>query len=186
MGQWGLWKAAKGGKIMTEAELIANLQPLFDDWVRYFGVNNFEGVRGLWQADLEHPYYVAEEHAVLMSTWEEVEHYWAETAKINNDFKGKITIINAKLSRDGQAMAQFELSWKMSLVGWERPIGGVNRGMAGFTDTPDGWKLHSYMEAPLAPITYFRKYGASDETMLALREVYMDVAETLDYPVSPK
>lgn len=169
---------------MTEDELIAQLQPLFDDWVKFFAVNNFEGVQSLWVPGLEDPYYVAEEHPVLMSTWEDVHHYWAETAKINTDFKGQISIVNAKISHPGEAMAQFELKWKMTLEGWPRAIGGVNRGMAGFSETKEGWRIHSYMESPMAPITYFRKYGASDETMLALREVYMDVADTLDFPES--
>lgn len=171
---------------MTQEELIAALQPLFDSWVERFAVNDFKGVEQLWVDGLERPYYVAEEHAVLMSTWEEVHHYWAETAKINNDFKGRISIVNAKLTAENEAMAQFELAWKMSLEGWPRPIGGVNRGMAGFSNTAKGWRIHSYMEAPMAPITYFRKYGASDETMLKLRDVYMDVAETLDFPKAEK
>jgi len=166
---------------MNEADLISDLQPIFDQWVKFFKVNDFEGVESLWLEGLERPYYVAEEHAVLMSTWEEVRHYWADTAKINNDFQGRISIVNAKVVAPGQAMAQFELAWKMSLKGWPRPLGGVNRGMAGFTETDQGWRIHSYMEAPMAPITYFRKYGASDDVMKQLSDVYMDVAETLTF-----
>ncbi|MEM9878452.1 MAG: nuclear transport factor 2 family protein [Pseudomonadota bacterium] len=169
---------------MQEAQLIEALQPLFDQWVKYFAVNDFAGVESLWVKNLDRPYYVAEEHDVLMSTWEEVRAYWAETAKINTDFKGRIAIVNAKLTSPGQAMVQFELAWKMSLVGWSRPLGGVNRGMAGFTETADGWRFHSYMEAPMAPITYFRKYGASDATMKELSTVYMDIAETLNFPAA--
>ncbi|MEM6835048.1 MAG: nuclear transport factor 2 family protein [Pseudomonadota bacterium] len=163
------------------AALIEELQPLFDNWVRFFSVNDFKGVRSLWAPGLDAPYYVAEEHDVLMSTWDEVEHYWSETAKINTDFQGRIQIVNAKHVSDDQAMAHFELAWKMSLVGWERPIGGTNRGMAGFSKTDDGWRFHSYMEAPKAPITYLRDNGASDETMLAIRALYMDIAAGLSF-----
>ncbi|MEM7568609.1 MAG: hypothetical protein AAF337_02320 [Pseudomonadota bacterium] len=172
--------------VNEEDALIAALQPLFTDWVRFFSVNDFAGVRSLWVADVERPYYVAEEHPVLMSTWEEIEHYWAETAKINTDFQGNIEIVNAKYVADDQAMAHFQLGWKMSLVGWERPIGGTNRGMAGFQKTADGWKFHSYMEAPKAPITYFRDAGADDATMKTLRDIYMDVAEGLSFPLRSK
>ncbi|MEO0411680.1 MAG: nuclear transport factor 2 family protein [Pseudomonadota bacterium] len=171
--------------ISQEDALVAQLQPLFDDWVRFFAVNDFDGVRSLWVADLERPFYMAEEHDVLMSSWPEVEHYWAETAKINTDFQGKIEIVNAKYVSDIQAMVQFQLGWKMSLVGWERPIGGTNRGMAGFEKTKNGWKFHSYIEAPKAPITYLREYGASDETMGAIKTLYMDVAEGLSFPKRP-
>lgn len=171
--------------ISREEGLIGALQPLFDQWVAYFGVNDFKGVRSLWVADLERPFYVAEEHDVLMSSWPEVEHYWAETAKINTDFQGRIEIVNAKYVSETQAMVQFQLGWKMSLVGWERPIGGTNRGMAGFEKTSEGWKFHSYMEAPKAPITYIRDNGATDATMAAVKEIYMDVAEGLSFPKRP-
>jgi hypothetical protein len=113
------------------------------------------GIRTLW-ADVEQPVYIAEEHAALMTNWDEVEAYWAGTLKAIAAFRSRYKIDAMVPVADGLASVTFRLRWTATMAADGGRIGGVNRGIATVRLTDEGARFLTYAEAPLAPITYMR------------------------------
>ena len=157
----------------------AEIQQLFERWMACFAANDFAALKQLWLTGDETPFYVAEEHDVVMGSWEELHAYWAATEAINTDFQGGIEVIRVKEITPDDVICQFRLWWKMGLKGWPEAPGGTNRGMAVLKRVDGAWKFHSYMEAPMAAITYLRKLGASDATVEETKQLYMKTGRSL-------
>jgi len=138
--------------------LANELQALFDEVSAGFAANDFDRVRPLWDADDPAPFYAAEEHETLVTSWPELEAYWAATRDINaGGCVARWTVAAAKPLGDAHAVAQFTLDWKIHVRGQPEPFGGFCRGLAVCRRTPAGWRFAAYTEAPLAPLTYLRK-----------------------------
>ena len=55
------------------------------------------------------------------------------------------------------AIITFDLRFDVKLNDRPKPIGGDNRGVVSLRKVDGIWKIHSWVEAPLAAITYVRK-----------------------------
>lgn len=132
---------------------------------RHYGAKDFAAVRALWLADLPAPFYIAEEHHVVMDSWEKVEAYWRLTSAALSHLRAKFRPMHAVALNEQQQLVGFELTWLAS-VGAESPVAGTLRAAAICEQTAAGWRIRAWIEAPLAPIVY-------------MRELYSGVAKSL-------
>jgi len=139
------------------SDLRAELQAIFDAVASCFETNDFERLATMWDEDDPHPFYLAEEHETLVASWPELRAYWAATTTINLGCTARWEVVAAKPVGDDHAAAMFTLDWKIHVAGQAEPYGGFCRGQALFRRGADGWLFRTYVEAPLAPITYLRK-----------------------------
>jgi SnoaL-like domain len=138
---------------------------VFEALERHYGAKDFAAVRALWLPDLPAPFYIAEEHHVVMDSWEKVEAYWRLTSTALSHLRAKFKPLHAVALNEHQQLIGFELTW-LANVGAEPPVAGTLRAAAICERTSAGWRIRAWIEAPLAPIVY-------------MRELYAGVAKSL-------
>jgi hypothetical protein len=124
-----------------------------DCWSRL----DFDGLRGLWDTDEPAPLYVPEESPVPLLDWPGIEAYWAATRGATRRIRMETWNLVVRGLPEGLASACYDMRWVGDFSGYARPIGGDLRVSALFRSKPDGWRFIHYVEAPLAPIAYFRR-----------------------------
>lgn len=139
------------------SELAGELQALFDEVGVCFEANDFERLAGLWDPDDPHPFYLAEEHEPLVADRAAQQAYFALTREVNMGCAARWRVEAAKRLTDDHAAVIFTLDWRIHVRGLPEPYGGFCRGQAVLRRTGEGWRFRTYVEAPLAPITYLKK-----------------------------
>ncbi len=124
-----------------------------DCWARL----DFERLRGLWDTDDAEPLYVAEEAAAPMLDWPAIEAYWRSTRAATESIRISTSNLCVRALGDRLASAVYDMRWVGRFRTHPRPIGGELRVAAMFRHKPAGWRFLHYVEAPLAPIVYFRR-----------------------------
>jgi hypothetical protein len=133
----------------------AELATLFDELGRHYGNKDFPAVRALWLPDLETPFYIAEEHGEVMTSWEQVERYWRITSESLAHLRARFEPRACVPLAGAQQLVYFDLTW-LARVGDTAPVAGTLRAVAICEQTPAGWRIRAWIEAPLAPIVYMR------------------------------
>lgn len=131
------------------------LAALFADLERHYGAKDFGAVRALWLPDLDTPFYIAEEHGEVMSSWPQIERYWRITTESLAHLRARFEPRGAVPLSASQQLVGFELTW-LARVGSTAPVAGTLRAVAICEQTPAGWRIRAWIEAPLAPIVYMR------------------------------
>jgi hypothetical protein len=143
------------------SDVGAEIDALLDQAKRYWDVQDYAGLKSLWDMDEKDPYYQPEEVEELLVGWPAIEAYWATNTKIMDKITVSYGKAKAKLIAPDLAVAMFDLRWDAALKG-RAPLGGDNRSTAIFRRKPEGWRFCHYIEAPLAPILYIRKLYEKD------------------------
>lgn len=131
------------------------LAGLFAALERYYGAKDFAAVRDLWLPQLETPFYIAEEHGEVMSSWEQIERYWRITSESIAHLRARFEPRGAVPLSPTQQLVCFDLTW-LARVGSTAPVAGTLRAIAICELTAAGWRIRAWVEAPLAPIVYMR------------------------------
>lgn len=124
-----------------------------DCWSRL----DFEGLRALWDTDAAAPLYVAEEAPAPLVDWPQIDAYWLATQRATRSIRLETWNLVVRALPEGIASACYDLRWIGQFEGYARPIGGDLRVSALFRLKAGGWRFFHYVEAPLAPIVYFRR-----------------------------
>lgn len=135
------------------SELVAVMDAVKADWNN----GNYDGLKSHWDMNDESPIYIAEESDKVMTSWTEIEDYWAGTDKWNEWIVIDYYNYHVKRVDELNAMITFDLRFDVKLNDRPKPIGGDNRGVVSFRKVDGQWKMYSWVEAPLAAITYMRK-----------------------------
>ncbi|MEL7030445.1 MAG: nuclear transport factor 2 family protein [Pseudomonadota bacterium] len=133
--------------------VIAVLEDVKAAW----NVEDFPRIESHWHADDPMPIYIAEEETAVMTTWPEIRAYWAGTADWNEWILIEYSDYAVKLVDEGNAVATFNLRFDVKLNDRPNPIGGDNRTVVNLRKIDGAWKIHTWVEAPLAAIVYLRK-----------------------------
>jgi hypothetical protein len=137
--------------VMQGIELT--LQEYRDCWSRL----DFSGLRSLWDPAEAEPTYLAEEHAAALFNWQGIEAYWEATRQATRSIRLETWNLRTRLIADDLATAVYDMRWLGEFAGYDGPIGGDTRVTAIFRRRAGQWRFIHYVEAPLAPIVYFRK-----------------------------
>ena len=124
-----------------------------DCWSRL----DFEGLRGLWDVGEHAPLYIPEESPAPLFDWPQIDSYWAATRRATRSIRIETWNLVARELPEGLASACYDMRWLGEFAGYARPIGGELRVSALFRARPAGWLFIHYVEAPLAPIAYFKR-----------------------------
>lgn len=131
------------------------LAGLFVALERHYGAKDFAAVRALWLPQLDTPFYIAEEHGEVMSSWPQIERYWRITAESLAHLRARFEPRGGVPLSANQQLVCFDLTW-LARVGSTAPVAGTLRAMAICEHTASGWRIRAWVEAPLAPIVYMR------------------------------
>lgn len=137
------------------AGLCSEVADLFAALQRHYGEKDFAAVRGLWLPDLVTPFYIAEEHGEVMQSWEQIERYWRITSESLAHLRARFEPRACVPLAGAQQLVYFDLTW-LARVGDTAPVAGTLRAVAICEQTPSGWRIRAWIEAPLAPIVYMR------------------------------
>lgn len=143
------------------SDVSAEIDALLVQAKEYWHVQNYAGLKSLWDPDEKEPWYQPEETEELLVGWPAIEGYWANNLKVMSKITVSYGKARAKLIAPDLAVAVFDLRWDAALIG-RAPLGGDNRTTAIFRKKKDGWRFCHYVEAPLAPIMYMRKLYEKD------------------------
>lgn len=140
-----------------DQELLSELVEVMDAVKADWNNGNYDGLKSHWDMNDESPIYIAEESDKVMTSWTDIEDYWAGTDKWNEWIVIDYYNYHVKRIDERNAMITFDLRFDVKLNDRPKPIGGDNRGVVSFRKVDGQWKMYSWVEAPLAAITYMRK-----------------------------
>jgi len=130
------------------------LEQYRDCWARL----DFEGLRALWDSEEPEPTYLPEEVDSPLFDWDQIEAYWAATRAATRRIRLETWNLRVREIGPGLATAVYDMRWVGDFQGHARTIGGDTRVTAIFRHRSDGWRFIHYVEAPLAPIVYIKRF----------------------------
>ena len=136
-----------------ESEILAVMEGVKEDWNSF----RYDEFSKRWDESDSNPLYLAEESDVIMTSWPQIEKYWAGTKAWNEWIVVDYFNYNVKSVDETHAMVSFELRFDVKLNDRPKPIGGDNRAVVSLRKINGEWKIYAWVEAPLAAITYMRK-----------------------------
>lgn len=136
-----------------KAELVAVMDAVKSDW----NAGNYDKLKSHWDISDTAPIYIAEESDVVMTSWPQIEDYWIGTDKWNEWIVIDYYNYHVKRVDASNAIVTFDLRFDVKLNDRPNAIGGDNRGVVSLRKVDETWKIYSWVEAPLAAITYMRK-----------------------------
>jgi len=136
-----------------KAELIEVMDDVKSDWNK----GNYDSLKFHWDINDPAPIYIAEESDKIMTDWSQIEDYWKGTDNWNEWIVVDYYNYHVKRVDDNNAIVTFDLRFDVKLNDRPKPIGGDNRGVVSLRKVDGTWKIYSWVEAPLAAITYMRK-----------------------------
>jgi len=144
---------------MAEAEqqLRSEILGVLDGVAHTVCSGKFSELKPFWDLSDDNPIYIAEEEDSIMTSWSEVEAYWKVTEDWNTQSNFVYSKRHIKRVDDNYAIATFEMHYDLKLNDRPNAIGGDNRAVVSFRKVAGEWKIYSWVEAPLAAITYVRK-----------------------------
>ncbi len=134
-------------------DLVAVMTAVKADW----NSANYDGLKSHWDLSDPRPIYIAEEADKVMTDWDAIEAYWKGTDDWNEWILIDYSNYQVKRVDDANAIITFDLRFDVQLNDRPKPIGGSNRTVVSFRNVDGSWKIHTWVEAPLAAITYMRK-----------------------------
>lgn len=140
-------------KSSLEREILAVMEAVKEDWNTF----RYDEFAQRWDETDPNPLYLAEESDVVMTSWPQIEKYWAGTKAWNEWIVVDYYNYHVKSVDDDHAMVTFDLRFDVKLNDRPNPIGGDNRGVVSLRKIDGEWKIYAWVEAPLAAITYMRK-----------------------------
>ncbi|HSN72084.1 MAG TPA: nuclear transport factor 2 family protein [Steroidobacteraceae bacterium] len=141
-----------------EHELAELLEQVVAAWNRL----DFAALEALWDPDESRPFYLPEEAPSALTSWEALREYWTGTRRVTRALSMRVWNLEAKPIAADLAVALWQMHWNADVEGYERPVGGDNRVTAIFRRRGDRWRFIHYVEAPLAPILYLKRFYERD------------------------
>ncbi len=133
------------------------IRAVIDAWAAAFDAGRHDELAAFWAPDVD-PIYVAEEQQPLIGR-EALHAYWQALggARVLSRISGFTT----RALAPGVALAFYHLHWSLAFSEpgyWDGPIGGHVRVSVVLKDTPEGWKICHYTEAPLAAALQMKQW----------------------------
>jgi len=138
-------------------DLSQDIEKTLENYRECWSRLDFEGLRALWDAEEAEPTYLPEEVDRPMFDWGGIETYWEATRSATRRIRLETANLRVRLIAEDLATAVYDLRWLGEFAAYSKPIGGDTRVTAIFRRRPAGWRFIHYVEAPLAPIVYFRR-----------------------------
>jgi len=136
------------------AAIEARLHGYADAWAE----NSAAALEGFWDVDDPSPFYLAEEIETPITDWPGLRAYWAGNERLHARISLRLSDIRLRALSEGLVQGVLRMDWDIAfLSGPSRAMGGDNRVAVLLRRDAQSWRLTSWVEAPLAPITYMRR-----------------------------
>jgi|GEM_PF-1447101 len=135
----------------------AKVAQILEDLERAKENRDYEDLPSFWDQSDSAPFYIAEEISDVMTDWPTIKAYWQGTKATSGWIDVEYDLIAQKCLGPTDMLVLFDLRWDMSVEGFDNPIGGSNRVIAGLRPVDGNWKFHTWVEAPLAALIYMQK-----------------------------
>lgn len=140
-----------------------NLVEFFRDYVALSKGMRFDKKRAWWDEYELCPVLKPEESTNILTGWPAIQNYWDATRAALNDLSSSIDEIQTNWINESLAITTFKLRWKANMDGpflGGGPLGALVRVTAATRLKPPGWRIFSYIEAHVDPMTYATKMAA--------------------------
>jgi SnoaL-like domain len=121
-----------------------------------WNAHEIEKLDRFWDTKERAPVYLAEEARSAAMEWPDIRAYWKDAAKSIERIEVNYSNVRTTPPVDGTVTVVMDMRWDAKWDGGQF-TGGDNRVVARLRQTPQGWRLISWVEAPLAPIVYLRQ-----------------------------
>lgn len=136
----------------------AALQAALDAYAAAWSTLRADAIERHWDATEPAPLYVAEEIDAPMQGFEAIRAYWRHNEAFHRKVSLRFSQTQAQPLGESRVLSVSMMHWDIAFAsGQSRAMGGSNRVAATWRATAGGPKLVAWIEAPLAPITYFRR-----------------------------
>ncbi|MCC5862198.1 MAG: nuclear transport factor 2 family protein [Gammaproteobacteria bacterium] len=140
------------------ATTAAEIRALFAAYSEAWAANDPARLEAHWDTTDPVPVYLAEEIDSPMTDWDSLRAYWRH----NEGFHEKVRLVFSEFAfkplDDSQVMVVLHMRWDIRFRNFaSEAMGGDNRVVTTVRRVGDDWRLTSWTEAPLAPITYMRR-----------------------------
>jgi hypothetical protein len=136
-------------KIAEIAEIFKKIEDIFlnieHDYLRF---------RDLWDRNIKTPIYIAEEHKEIIADWASLDSYFENAAMMLGSVVCKYELKGVVPIQADLVTAYCQMEWQAAIKPAVEKMGGYVRVVAVLRKSDAGWRLVSYVEAPLAPIIY--------------------------------
>ena len=140
---------------MTQHPAAGALTALMDRYRAAWKANDPAALKACWDT-ARAPLYLAEEIEETLGDWDAIERYWTLNEGLHADVDLSFTEPVFTDLAEGLVLGAWRMDWTIRFT--EKPaMSGWNRVAAVYRDTPEGWRLAAWIEAPLAAVTYVRK-----------------------------
>lgn len=139
------------------SDIRQDIERVLADYCDCWSRLDFSGLGRWWDRNAAGLLYIAEEAPAPLFDFEGIEAYWCATRAATETIRIETWNLRARQLPEGLASAVYAMRWIGRFAGYAKPIGGELRVAALLRRRADGWRFTQYVEAPLAPIVYFRR-----------------------------
>jgi len=142
----------------ADEALSAELQTWLDRYAEIYNRQDYATLLSQWDGDDAGPIYMAEEIDPPLHGWSRLNAYFNPKpgVQVLDGIRNEYTDVRAHYLAEDLAVATYRLRFDIKVKGMQA-MSSWDRVMAVFRRKSDGWKLVAYAEAPMAPLTMFRK-----------------------------
>jgi len=138
--------------------LSAELQLFLDAYATAYNRQDYDALLGMWDAEFQHPVYLAEEVDPPMLGWSRIRGYFNPKPgfTVLDGIRNAYSDVRANYLAEDIAIATYKLRFDIK-VRRQKAMSSWDRVMAVFRRRDGQWKLAAYAEAPMAPLTMVRR-----------------------------
>lgn len=147
--------------IVSAAEpdpLSTEIQAWLDRYREFYNRQDYDSLLKMWDADEPNVIYMAEEIDPAMKGWPMLRAYFNPRpgVQVLDGIRNRYSKVRAHMIAPDLAFATYQLEFTIQVKG-QKPMTSWDRVTAIFRRKGDEWKMISYVESPMAPLTMVRR-----------------------------
>jgi ketosteroid isomerase-like protein len=138
--------------------LIKEIEAFLVTYAENYNKQDYEALLAMWDQNDQNPVYMAEERDEPLYGWEEIRKYFDPVPGIQmlDGIRNTYTNVRAHYIGPDLAYATYHLQFDIK-VRRQTAMSSWDRVVAVFRKVEGEWRLTTYAEAPMAPLTMVRK-----------------------------
>lgn len=141
-----------------DSELQAEIEQFLVEYEDAYNRQDYDRLLGMWDQSDATPMYMAEELETPLYGWQRLRAYFNPKpgAYVLDGIRNRYSDVRAHYLADDLAFATYKLEFDIKVRG-QQPLSSWDRVVAVFRRVDGDWKMTTYAEAPMAPLTMVRK-----------------------------
>ena len=141
-----------------QRELIAEIEAFLVEYAEIYNRRDYDALLQMWDRSDAYAMYMAEEINAPLYGWAQIEKYFNPVPGVAmlDGIRNRYSEVRAHFLAEDLAFATYRLDFDIK-VRRQTPMSSWDRIVAVFRRVDGEWKLATYAEAPMAPLTMVRK-----------------------------